>query len=292
MITAGAARTLSLAGKEGLGVRIRRIAFSLCFAVSLWAMAQSPPAQNAPAQNATAPKKPVTTASARFLLELGGKQVGKADYQFTPTKSGFHVKAHYDFATGGSSIEATREAELGPDYDLRSDSLAVHVNGVSQSVSIKADPRTGKLTYAAGLAGGSPLTNAFDLHPGTVVLNNFDPSGAQGLIYLDAAHSQPEHKYWALLAQGKGVYLPVELRKLGLPALVLRGVKDIQVSEEDFQALARADIAPGSESREIEGLNHLMMPVAGDSTGQEYFQPAHVAPEVIRLIADWIATLH
>ena len=83
-----------------------------------------------------------------------------------------------------------------------------------------------------------------------------------------------------------------ELAKLHLPALVLRGTKDIQVSEGDFQALARANTAPGGENQQIEGLNHLMMPVAGDSTGQEYFQPAHVSPEVIRLIADWIGTFH
>ena len=83
-----------------------------------------------------------------------------------------------------------------------------------------------------------------------------------------------------------------ELAKLHLPALVLRGTKDIQVSEGDFQALARANTAPGGENKQIEGLNHLMMPVAGDSTGQEYFQSAHVSPGVIQLIADWIGTFH
>jgi hypothetical protein len=30
------------------------------------------------------------------------------------------------------------------------------------------------------------------------------------------------------------------------------------------------------------------MPVAGDSTGAEYFQPAHLAPEVIQIIAEWV----
>ena len=85
---------------------------------------------------------------------------------------------------------------------------------------------------------------------------------------------------------------PAELTKLHLPALVLRGTKDIQVSEADFQALARANTAPGGENKQVDGLNHLMMPVAGDSTGQEYFQPAHVSPEVIQLIADWIGTFH
>ncbi|HEX3471965.1 MAG TPA: alpha/beta fold hydrolase [Silvibacterium sp.] len=526
-------------------------------------------------------------APAKFLLEFGGKPVGKADYQFAPAKSGFRVKAHYSFAAGASTIEATRDAELGPAYELKLDSLDVEVNGAKQTVLITPDTRAGKINYEAGVTGGNQVTNVFDLHPATVVLNNFDPSGVQELIYLDVVQPQPDHRYWALLAQGKGMQLPIELisaeagrgtlngasvelkhwhlniggavgdvwadgennlmafavpvqrvayrrsgfvlkeadeepasaptpgaeavqersvsftsdglkipavlalpknrkgpvpivvlvhgsgphdadesigpnkplrdlayglaangiatlrydkrthfapdtfkahpdldhevtldavaalacvstlpevdtkrvfllghslggtmapviaadrlqqapgsvrgliflaggalgieetlerqlifqakrqgadasqvdairkqwqeifqtvnnpatpedqmvgspplrlpegywrswvsqdpagelAKLGLPALVLRGTKDIQISEDDFQALKKANVAPGSVSREIDGLNHLMMPVAGDSTGAEYFQPAHLAPEVIQIIAEWV----
>ena len=41
-------------------------------------------------------------------LNSAGKQIGKADYQFTTAKSGFRVKAHYSFTTGGSTVEAIR----------------------------------------------------------------------------------------------------------------------------------------------------------------------------------------
>jgi uncharacterized protein len=549
-----------------------RIAWFLCLTMaSAWAAAQTTPA--------------------KFLLELEGKQAGKADYQFTPAKNGFKVKAHYSFAAKGATVEATRDADLGPDYEFRSDSLEATANGVRQSVTMTADAASGKLTFGV-IASGARITHTFDLHPGTVVLNNFDPSGVQTLIYLDAAHPQPGHRYWAMLAQGEGRLLPLEftpsqpyqgalneaaialkhwhlsiagttgdvwtdtagnlmefavpaqqfayrragfvlkedddappasgpvpnadaaeerkvsftsdglkfpailalpkhrtapvpiivlvsgsgphdpdetigpnkpfrdlayglaahgiatlryekrthlapdtfrthpdidhevtidavaalafaaalpeadpkrvfllghslggtmapviaadrlqqspgsvrgiiflagaalgpeetierqlifqakrqgedeaqlaalrkqwdaifqtvndpktpagqlvgspplrlpegywrswisqdpageLAKLGLPALVLRGAKDIQVSEEDFQALKKAGVAPGSESEEIDGLNHLMMPVAGDSTGDEYFQPSSVAPQVIQVIAGWIGTFH
>jgi dienelactone hydrolase len=530
------------------------------------------------------------TAPARFQLDIGGKQIGKADYQFTPAKKGFRVKAHYSFTVENKSIIGERDADLGPDYELRSDILHVSVNGENQTVSVAADPNTSRLTFE-GTAGGKPVSSTFDLHPGTVIFNNFDPSGVQGLIYMETARPQPNHQYWALLAQGKGIQVPMELTarelgegtlnstsihlkhwhlkisgtegeiwadtdnslmqfdvpiqalayrrmgfvlkqeddavsspstagtdaveerkvfftsdglkfpatlalpknlkapvpvvvlvqgsgphdadetigpnkpfrdlawglaadgiatlryekrthfapetfrphpdldhevtfdavaalafasaqpeidprrvfllghslggtmapviaadrlqqapgsvrgiiflaggalgieetlqrqliaqakrqgadqgqldaiqkqwqeifhtvhdpttpademvgtpplrlpetywrswisqdpsaelaKLHLPALVMRGTKDIQVSEGDFQALARANTAPGGENKQIEGLNHLMMPVAGDSTGQEYFQPAHVSPEVIQLIADWIGTFH
>ena len=549
----------------------RRIVWLLCLTGTfVLAMAQSVPA--------------------RFLLELGNKQIGKADYQFTAVKSGFRLKAHYSYVTGGTSIEAIRQAELGPNYELKSDSLSVHINDLIQSASITADERSGKLNYDGGVTGGSRVTNTFDMHHASFVFNNFDPSGVQGLIYLETTHPQPDHQYWALLAQGKGVQVPMELTaaeagegtldgtpvllkhwhliianaradiwadlrnnlmefsvpvqsltyrrsgfvlietdegavsgpvpgaeaveernvsfasdglkipavlalpknrkgpvpivvlvhgsgphdadesigpnkpfrdlayglaadgiatlrydkrthfapdtfkdhpdldhevtfdavaalayastlpevdakrvfllghslggtmapviaadrlqqaagsvrgiiflaggaigiqqtlerqlifqaklqgagadqldaiqkqweeifrtindpttpedemvgspplrlperywrswvsqdpaaelaKLGLPALVLRGTKDIQVSEQDFQALQKASTAPGSESKQLEGLNHLMMPVTGDSTGQEYFHPAHVAPEVIQIVADWIGRI-
>jgi uncharacterized protein len=551
-------------------MRTCRIASLLCMAgVSLWATAQSAPA--------------------RFLLEIGGKQIGRADYEFSPAKNGFRVKAHYSFEVEAKAIVGDREATFDPDYSLKSDNLQVTVNAALQRVSVTVDAHANRLTYE-GTAAGKPVTSTFELHPGTVVFNNFDPSGVQGLIYMETARPQPDHKYWALLAQGKGVQVPMELTaveagegtlngttlrlkhwhlkisgtegeiwtdtdnnlmlfsvpiqalmyrhvgfvlkesddagpsapvpgadaveernasftsdglkipavlalprnrkgpvpvvvfvhgsgphdadetigpnkpfrdlayglaaagiatlryekrthlapdtftahpdldhevtydavaalafvseqpeadpkrvfllghslggtmapviaadrlkqapgsvrgiiflaggalgieetlmrqllaqakrggadqdqidtirkqwevifqtvndpltpvdqmvgtpplrlpegywrswinqepaaelaKLGLPALVLRGTKDIQVSEGDFQALATANTAPGSENREIEGLNHLMMPVTGESTGQEYFQPSHIAPEVTRVIADWIGTL-
>lgn len=549
----------------------RRTVWSLCLAgACAYAMAQPAPA--------------------RFQIDLGGKQIGKADYQFAPAKNGFRVKAHYAFTLDTKSIIGERDADLDPDYELRSDTLQISVNAQNQTVSVTADLHTSRLTFE-GTAAGQPMSSTFDLHPGTVVLNNFDPSGVQGLIYMETVHPQPDHQYWALLAQSKGVLVPMELTlrdpgegtlndtsihlkhwhlkisgtegeiwsdtdnnlmefdvpiqavsyrrigfvlkeddevtsaqstlgagaveerslsftsdglkipailalpknrkapvpvvvlvqgsgphdtdetigpnkpfrdlawglaadgiatlryekrthfapetfrthpdldhevtfdavaalafasaqpeidpkrvfllghslggtmapviaanrlqqaprsvrgiiflaggalgseetlqrqllaqarrqgadqsqlgaiqkqwqeifqtindpttpvdemvgtpplrlpemywrswigqdppaglaKLHLPALVLRGTKDIQVSEGDFQALAKVNTAPGSESRQIEGLNHLMMPVTGDSTGQEYFQPAHVSPEVIRLIANWIATFH
>jgi len=577
MITVGYCTYTRSAGRNrGIEGVHRRIARTLCLgaAVSMgasgWAIVQNVPA--------------------KFLLELGGKQIGKADYQFASAKNGFRVKAHYFYVADGSSIEATREAELDQDYKLKSDSLSVHVNGVTQSVSITVDERSGRLNYEGGVTGGSRVTNTLDLRPGTVVFTNFDPSGVQELVYLETTHPQPDHKYWALLALGKGVQVPIELTataagegtldgaplllkhwrlniagnqaeiwadlknnlmefavpiqtltyrrsgfvlketdegtapgpvpaadaveersvsfpgdglkipavlalpknrkgpvpvvvlvhgsgphdadesigpnkpfrdlanglaadgiatlrydkrthfapdtfkdhpdldhevtfdavaalayastlpevdvkrifllghslggmmapviaadrlqqaagsvrgiiflaggtlgieetlerqlifqaklqgadasqldsirkqweeifqtvndpatpedqmvgspplrlperywrswvsqdpagelaKLGLPALVLRGTKDIQIGEEDFQALRKANTAPGSESKEIEGLNHLMMPVAGDSTGQEYFQPAHVAPEVVQIVAEWIGTI-
>jgi pimeloyl-ACP methyl ester carboxylesterase len=94
--------------------------------------------------------------------------------------------------------------------------------------------------------------------------------------------------YWrSWLAQDPGG----ELAKLGLPALVMHGVKDIQVSEKDFKLLEEANTVPGSVGEQFDGLNHLFMPVQGDSTGDEYLKPGHVSPDVIHTIAQWILSL-
>ncbi len=82
-----------------------------------------------------------------------------------------------------------------------------------------------------------------------------------------------------------------DLRAVALPALVLHGGKDVQVGYPDFVLLARAAVAPGSHAQEFAGLNHLMMPVAGEGTGAEYATPSHVSPEVIRAIAEWVRGL-
>jgi hypothetical protein len=78
------------------------------------------------------------------------------------------------------------------------------------------------------------------------------------------------------------------LKKLHLPALNIRGYKDIQVSEKDFNKLQDANYTPGSLGEQIDGLNHLLMTVTGDSTGEEYSKPGHVSSDVIGAIANWI----
>jgi hypothetical protein len=104
-----------------------------------------------------------------------------------------------------------------------------------------------------------------------------------GMVPLVAPES-----YWRSLVKQDPA---AELKRLRLPGLVLRGTKDIQVSEGDFTALAQANTAAGSVSREVGGANHLFMPVAGQSTGAEYFTQSQVDPQVIRIIAEWVAGL-
>lgn len=76
-----------------------------------------------------------------------------------------------------------------------------------------------------------------------------------------------------------------------LPALVLQGEKDIQVRKDTDYDVLRAKVGDAGGRvtyRSFPGLNHLFMPVEGESTGGEYAIAGHVAPEVVEAIASWV----
>jgi dienelactone hydrolase len=96
--------------------------------------------------------------------------------------------------------------------------------------------------------------------------------------------------YWRDLCRRD---LPRSLGALRLPVLLLQGGKDIQVTVEDFTRLEAALAARPAEAlheaRIFPELNHLFMPVAGESTGAEYFAGgAAMDPEAIRTVAEWV----
>jgi pimeloyl-ACP methyl ester carboxylesterase len=161
---------------------------------------------------------------AHFSLEIAGQPVGSADYSLAPADQGFHLQASYSFTTRGVAVKCSREADLDAQYGLLEDSLAVNASGTDEDVTVTVDPGSNKLTYKLK-SSVQDIEETKDLHPGTVVLNNFDPSGVQHLVWLAAAHPMPDGNYWALLAQGKGVYLPVKLTPADAGAGTLDGTK-------------------------------------------------------------------
>jgi hypothetical protein len=83
----------------------------------------------------------------------------------------------------------------------------------------------------------------------------------------------------------------VELKKTRAPLLVLKGGRDAQVFQADFDALAEvAATRPGSVSTLFPGLTHIFTPSDGTAAPvRAILQPGHVSPEVIDAIAAWIA---
>ena len=80
-----------------------------------------------------------------------------------------------------------------------------------------------------------------------------------------------------------------ELQKTKVPLLVLKGGKDAQVFQADFDALAAvAATRPHSASKVFPNLTHIFTPTDGPVDVRAIFQPGHVPPEVIDAIAGWI----
>lgn len=78
-------------------------------------------------------------------------------------------------------------------------------------------------------------------------------------------------------------------KALALPALVLQGGRDYQVTEKDFEIWKGAlSGKPGTELKLYPDLNHCFATGKGRAVPEEYAQPQHVAAEVIADVAAWI----
>ncbi len=75
------------------------------------------------------------------------------------------------------------------------------------------------------------------------------------------------------------------------PLLILQGERDYQVTMTDFARWKDAlKDRPNVTLRSFPALNHLFQEGEGKSTPAEYnLKPGYVAPEVIDVIAAWIA---
>jgi pimeloyl-ACP methyl ester carboxylesterase len=95
--------------------------------------------------------------------------------------------------------------------------------------------------------------------------------------------------YWRDVAKRD---VPKTIEKLAQPVLLLQGGKDIQITvDADFEPLKAALDARSAapyEARVFPSLNHLFIPVAGRSTGAEYFERGHVDAAVVGTIAEWM----
>jgi fermentation-respiration switch protein FrsA (DUF1100 family) len=76
---------------------------------------------------------------------------------------------------------------------------------------------------------------------------------------------------------------------LELPILIMQGGKDFQVTEEDFNIWKAA--LSDHERKNFKfypEVNHLFIEIEGDSSPADIQKPAHVSPEVINDLVDWI----
>jgi hypothetical protein len=84
----------------------------------------------------------------------------------------------------------------------------------------------------------------------------------------------------------------VEIKRLGVPALIIQGTLDAQVPVGDAELLARAE--PKAKLLMIEGMNHVFKRTAADQAAQRasYSDPSlPVAPELIEGIATFVKSV-
>jgi dienelactone hydrolase len=92
--------------------------------------------------------------------------------------------------------------------------------------------------------------------------------------------------YWKDLAAQDGIGTA---KKLGKPALVLRGDRDYQVTDEDVEAWRKGLAGmPGVEIATLPGLNHLFVAGEGKPGPAEYEKPGHVDGRVIEKLVAFI----
>jgi len=94
--------------------------------------------------------------------------------------------------------------------------------------------------------------------------------------------------YWLDL---RGYDVPKTAATLKQPMLIIQGERDYQVTMDDFAKFRAAlGTKPGVTMRSYPGLNHLLIAGEGKSLPVEYTRAGHVAEEIVRDIAAWIAS--
>jgi pimeloyl-ACP methyl ester carboxylesterase len=78
------------------------------------------------------------------------------------------------------------------------------------------------------------------------------------------------------------------MHTLSVPTLVTRGTKDVNSTHADFELLKAAGSSAGSDAREFVGLNHVYMPIEGESNGADVLKPGKVSAEFLDYLAGWL----
>lgn len=162
--------------------------------------------------------------------------------------------------------------------------LAAQQTSVSKIVSLEGAGHTIDTIILEQLAAQMPFlteeaTQAFEKLKNNKKIDSVSPP----LSTLLRPSLQPFMRSWM-------VYDPAEeLQRLQIPALIITGSKDLQVSEEEGNILAKA--VPTAERVHIEKMNHVLREIEGNAleNSKSYYQPSlPIVPQVVNAISDFI----
>jgi hypothetical protein len=144
-----------------------------------------------------------------------------------------------------------------------------------------------QLKYLAGLPGADAAESARQIAAANAARAQIEDPHLKLGTEITILGVQTPSSYWLDLRN----YHPAEVAAgLSIPILVLQGGRDYQVTTPDFEGWQKALAAhPHATFRMYPELNHLFILENAPSSPAGYEKPGHVAPDVIREIADWIA---
>lgn len=162
--------------------------------------------------------------------------------------------------------------------------LAAQQAPVSKLVSLEGAGHTIDAIILEQLAVQMPFlteeaTQAFEKLKNNIKIDSVSPP----LSSLLRPSLQPFMRSWMVYDPAK------ELQKLQIPVLIITGTKDLQVSEEEGDILAKAK--PSAKRVHIEKMNHVLREIEGNAleNSKSYYQPSlPIAPQVITAISDFI----
>jgi len=262
-----------------------------------------------PALTKTSPKPPI-------MVLVGGSGVQDRDETVGPNK--FLQQVAWGLAQRGVvSLRYDRRAKFAmasfmehPDLDHEVvidaanalayaatvpevDGHAVFLAGHSLGAQLAPDIVAMRLKQAPGSVRGMALLSGVARPIDIVIAQQIRTLGAAQGVWKaarDPATSNDE-------PLGVGVKLPAvywrdwlkrdpvaTMKTLHVAALVTRGTKDVNSPHEDFVLLA----VPGATAVEFPGLNHIYMPISGESDGSDVMKPGSVSKEFLDKLAGWV----
>jgi pimeloyl-ACP methyl ester carboxylesterase len=226
-------------------------------------------------------------------LRFDKRGIGKSAAAGPASERDYHFATLVDDATRwitglGQDARFGRVVVVGHSEGSLIGMVAAQRGGTRGFVSLEGPGRPAGQVLREQLARSVPASTAAAAEPIIAALEagREVPGVPRSLIALFRPEVQPYLIEWFAYDPAR------EIGKLAVPALVVQGTTDLQVSTTDARLLAAGK--PGAELVIVEGMNHVLKAAEGDVAAQtpSYSDPSlPVVPAAVDAVAGFIARL-
>jgi len=149
-----------------------------------------------------------------FTVAQHGKNVGAASFNFTAGPTGYDSESQVSIKMDGLNYTLAKTERLSKASHFHHAQLNANVNGKVVSITADLAPKTDP-TPAVLLnitADGNTTNTPLAVHPGAVLLPDFDPGALETLLTLGVA--QNSRDLWAIIPKKAGSVEPIQLATL------------------------------------------------------------------------------